>query len=234
MENLEEYKREFESALVSVRQKIENKKNPKLNPFNISLRLFNNITSSNKDDIKSNSDLIRKFHDFYGWMSKGTAKNIGLCAGTCFRTSDYVSLNPNLRSGKKNDREKEIGIHVEHTIPVKVLNKILITNINLNSKPKDIFNLLMDYSVCTAFTRLNEKSKIIKGLHSRHPDFDENGSIPNINEVRPFIRYSSDLEIYSVITKKNIDKNLSLKELNLISKNNEIYKWEFVEKNYKH
>ena len=108
------------------------------------------------------------------------------------------------------------------------------SNINLNSKPKDIFNLLMDYSICTGFTRLNEKSSIIKGYHSHHPNFDKDGTIPNTNDVIPFIRYSSNLEIYSVITGEKIDNMSSLKKLNLISKNNEIYKWEFVEKNYKH
>lgn len=237
MKHMEEYRKEFSESLERVRIKIEHKRKPKLNPYTISAEILQLIHSYkiNENEPKtlvSISDRIRKFHDFYGWMSKGEPRNIGQCSGTFFRSADYISINPKARSGKKLDRNSDFGIHVEHSIPVKTLRNMLIKNTDESSQPEDIFDLLITYSICTGFSRLNEKTNIIDGFSSIHPDFNEDGTAPEPINVKPFVRYNGEIEIFSMFTGEKVALSENLEQLNALTKTTEIFKWAFLKKHY--
>lgn len=241
MKYIVEYQDELQISIEKIRKKIELSKNKKLNPYTIShqiLDLILSIGTGNNDNDNDNdkliyiSDRIRKFHDFYGWMAKGKSINLGVCSGTFFRSKDYLSIPPKDRSGKKIDKHSNFGVHVEHSIPIKVLRNILVKNINANSKPEDVFTYLITYSICTGFSRVNERNGINYGFGSMHPDFNENGTPPRTEAVKPFIRYSNDVEIYSMLTGKKIEPTETLKNLTAETKKFDIFKWNFIQHHY--
>lgn len=237
MKHLAEYREEFNYSLKKIKTKIENTKNPKLNPYSISFQLAGLIaslkTNENKETLKYISDRIRKFHDFYGWMAKGESTNLGVCSGTFFRSSGYLSIPPKDRSGKQIDKYNEYGVHVEHSVPVKVLQNILIKNIDDDSKPEDVFKYIVKYSICTGFSRVNERNNINKGWGSMHPDFNKDGAAPNPDSVKPFARYSTDIQIYSMLTGNKVKLTDNLNTLNSSTKNIDIFNWDFIERHYK-
>jgi hypothetical protein len=239
MKYMDEYRDELHSSLVKIRTNIEHAKNPKLNPYTISHQLINLIESLSTNDSNSValvhiSDRIRKFHDFYGWMAKRRSANLGVCSGTFFRSSDYLKIAPKDRSGKRIDKDNEFGVHVEHSIPVKILRNMLIKNINSDSKPEDVFEYLVTYSLCTGFSRTNERNNINEGFGSAHPDFSKDGIAPSPESVKPFIRYSANIKIYSMITGSEVQLTDNLKALNLTTKNIDIFNWDFLERHYKY
>jgi hypothetical protein len=234
---ISEYSDEFHRTLNKICENIEKRKNPKLNPYTISHQIIDLVKGLETNEHKAKamvsiSDRIRKFHDFYGWMAKGTPAGLGVCSGTFYRSLDYLSIPPIDRSGKKIDKYNEFGVHVEHSIPVKVLRNLLISNIDAGSKPEEVFDYLVTYSLCTGFSRINERRSIKHGCGSTHLDFDESGAAPRPVSVKPFVRYNSDVEIYSILSGRKVELTENLHTLNFVMKNMDIFSWSFLERNY--
>ena len=173
-------------------------------------------------------DFIRKFHDFYGWMSKGNLMEVGLCSGAFYRTIEFINIDPTLRSGRKNDKKLEYGIHIEHTIPVASIRSVLFNNVNEQTSPKEIFHMILTYSVCTGFSRINERTIIIKGYNSKHPQISD-GKLLSPNEIKPFLRYNKDTVIYSILSGNTVSLDSDLVSINSHLKEYEIFNWEFLE-----
>lgn len=235
MNNLKEYRKELNSMIGQIEFRIKKSKKPTLNPYNISILLKELIlsykqTTSKKILIKI-SDRIRKFHDFYGWMSKGTIGDIGLCSGTFYRTAEYLYIDLDKRSGAKKDRNTEFGIHLEHSIPVSNISQILVNFIDNDTDPKDIFETIIKYSLCTGFSRTNEKKNIKKGLHKNHPEF-QNDLIPDPKKIQPFLRYETETVIYSMKNGKVVPLNSTLEKLNNHLKDYKIFDWNFIKLYY--
>jgi len=232
------YKNELKSSLQIIEEKIKTRQNPKLNPYNLSIQIFKLIKdykiSKNRTEIH---DRIRKFHDYYGWMAKGNTRQLGLCSGAFYRTFNFLSIKPEDRDGRKVAKHLPIGVHIEHSIPVKTIGDLLITEINNDSSAQDVFNIIISYSICTAFSRHDEDNSIRYKYNHEHPDIRienySSGNLPRLENIKPFSRYKSDLIIYSMQTGLIVDKNTSLKELQYSWINRNIFNWRFIEKNYK-
>ena len=126
---------------------------------------------------------IRQIHDFYGWMAKpGT---VGLCAGTIYRTELFTKIPLTERNGTKDKNKRTV--HIEHTVPIADLERILRANHARFHCAADLHKFLMRYSVCVAFSR---KEELLLGTArvptSRNDAFDGGGKLVH---SFPFRRY---------------------------------------------
>lgn len=219
-------------AIKIIEKRIIKNKRKSLNPYQISISIRNSIITQKRKLSKVSKDpipdFIRKFHDFYGWMSKGNLMEVGLCSGAFYRTIEFINIDPTLRSGRKNDKKLEYGIHIEHTIPVASIRSVLFNNVNEQTSPKEIFNMILAYSVCTGFSRINERTNIIKGYNSKHPQISD-GKLLSPNEIKPFLRYNKDTVIYSILSGNTVSLDSDLVSINSHLKEYEIFNWEFLE-----
>jgi len=123
------------------------------------------------------STWLRRFHDQLGYMAKGQLKDGGLCAGAIFRTQSFIETEG--RSGSR--KLKTQNVHIEHTIPVKVLRD-KIRECTFTSDTEALVWLLK-HSIATAF-QFDEK-ETLTGVSSSTAAFD-----PMSNEYqKPFLRY---------------------------------------------
>ncbi|HQW96947.1 MAG TPA: hypothetical protein PLU58_14155 [Saprospiraceae bacterium] len=219
-------------AIKIIEKRIIKNKRKSLNPYQISISIRNSIITQKRKLSKVSKDpipdFIRKFHDFYGWMSKGNLMEVGLCSGAFYRTIEFINIDPTLRSGRKNDKKLEYGIHIEHTIPVASIRSVLFNNVNEQTSPKEIFHMILTYSVCTGFSRINERTNIIKGYNSKHPQISD-GKLLSPNEIKPFLRYNKDTVIYSILSGNTVSLDSDLVSINSHLKEYEIFNWEFLE-----
>ncbi len=219
-------------AIKIIEKRIIKNKRKSPNPYQNSISIRNSIITQKRKLSKVSKDpipdFIRKFHDFYGWMSKGNLMEVGLCSGAFYRTIEFINIDPTLRSGRKNDKKLEYGIHIEHTIPVASIRSVLFNNVNEQTSPKEIFHMILTYSVCTGFSRINERTNIIKGYNSKHPQISD-GKLLSPNEIKPFLRYNKDTVIYSILSGNTVSLDSDLVSINSHLKEYEIFNWEFLE-----
>ena len=233
--NVDDLAKDYEYLLQAIKiieKRIIKNKRKSLNPYQISISIRNSIITQKRKLSKVSKDpipdFIRKFHDFYGWMSKGNLMEVGLCSGAFYRTIEFINIDPTLRSGRKNDKKLEYGIHIEHTIPVASIRSVLFNNVNEQTSPKEIFHMILTYSVCTGFSRINERTNIIKGYNSKHPQISD-GKLLSPNEIKPFLRYNKDTVIYSILSGNTVSLDSDLVSINSHLKEYEIFNWEFLE-----
>tara|TARA_Y100000385_G_C13069485_1_gene628323 strand:+ start:705 stop:1373 length:669 start_codon:yes stop_codon:yes gene_type:complete len=161
--------------------------------------------------------LIREIHNRYGWKAKDDLNELGLCSGAFFYTENFLKIAHGDRTGKIRDYNK-IKVHIEHTIPVHVIYQLLISQRSVLKSADDVIKFIFKYSVCTAFSEEERSTSVKKNFNSCHPDIFPGSSI-EIDKIRPFKRYSSDVKIYSVVTQGVIPPNITLKEIHQIHYN---------------
>jgi hypothetical protein len=69
---------------------------------------------------RNRTDNLRKFHDQLGWQAWGKLEKGGLCAGTIFRTRDFIQIKQAERCGSRNGQT----VHIEHTVPIEKLSEL--------------------------------------------------------------------------------------------------------------
>jgi len=124
---------------------------------------------------------IRRLHDFYGWMAKDGPG--GRCAGALYRTLDYLGLDPKQRDGSKGPGR---NVHIEHAVPVGVLEKILWHRKADFDRPAELHRFLVHHSVCVAFTHNEERAMRGQVAPATTDAFDSEG---NPVHNYPFRRY---------------------------------------------
>jgi hypothetical protein len=124
------------------------------------------------------SDNIRKFHDKLGFTAKSTVERGGLCAGAIYRSSNFIEISS--RSGARGRQ----NIHIEHTLPVRLLRNQLI-NISNWTYPR-LLVWLLENSVATAIT-IEESRLIDKTLRDHSEAFNRESD----SYLKPFVRYES-------------------------------------------
>ncbi len=86
---------------------------------------------------------VRHLHNRFGWQAGGTA----LCAGTLYRTEDFMNLPDAARCGTKAAGQT---IHVEHTVPVATLTGHIVAADR--ATPDDTVLWILTRSVVTGVT----------------------------------------------------------------------------------
>lgn len=181
----------------------ENKYPPKKSsPLRYGIYIWSRISSYSVNDwCDSNLGInhsIRQIHDYYGWMAKNGIK--GKCRGAIYRTKEFMKIKPCDRDGSKKETR---NIHIEHTVPVSVLQKFLNRPDASYQNPRSLHLDLIRHSVCVAMSHQEQISMRNVVANSSNPAFDENGSII---DDRPFLRYkplqkiNPDFKIINIIT----------------------------------
>lgn len=153
----------------------------------------------------SEGHAVRQIHDFYGWKAKGTTKERGLCSGSLYRTAGYMAHPPDVRAGQKGHNRT---VHIEHSVPVSVLLKLLKFHANDFETPADLHNFLILHSVATAFSA--EEEGHMKGVvvSSRNLAFQNTGERTGDH---PFLRYKPllgkeiNFRLYNIVTGEEIN-----------------------------
>jgi hypothetical protein len=139
-------------------------------------------------------DLLREFHNELGYK----ALNGGLCAGAIFRTQSFIDTRP--RIGSKHGQT----VHIEHTVPVCVLDSELKKLKFLDHSETLVW--VLKHSVATAF-RKSDEAKYLKGVRNTTNAFSPN---PN-EENKPFLRYkqlfADNGVVWNVFDREKIEPN---------------------------
>ncbi len=202
------------------------------NPVALSAKIFSIMNFFPKNEfIKISGGIIRGIHDFFGWKAKGGLNNRGLCSGAIYTSEQFKKVPNKIRSGKRRGG----NIHIEHTIPVKVLSSVLWESRKELRSSKDVFQKIMRFSVCTAVTR-EEEIKINKygsGGRKDHPSFmNDTNRILRDRDILPFIRYyETGTTVLNVITGEKINFcEFSIEDHTKLLKQNDIYSWDHIAK----
>jgi hypothetical protein len=183
---MNQHKEELTNTLLLISK--ENEYPPKKSsPLRHSIYIWGKISSCLVNDwCDSNSGInhsIRQIHDYYGWMAKDGIK--GKCRGTIYRTKEFIKINPWDRDGSKKESR---NIHIEHTVPVAVLQKFLKRPDASYKHPRSLHLDLIHHSVCVAMSHQEQLSMRNIVPNSSNTAFDKNGD-PIDN--RPFLRYKA-------------------------------------------
>lgn len=156
---------------------------------------------------------VREFHNVLGYKAKDSLAKGGVCSGTIYRTTEFINMPQSERTGTKNSGN---AVHIEHTIPVKILYTVLLEKVQSSNIDVDEFVwLLIKFSLTTAMLRseghtYNENNP--RGLVLPKHSHISNVFITNHEHYnRPFMRYtaqSSSPKIYNVLTNTQIDVNI--------------------------
>ena len=228
---LEQHRDELKKTISRIKQRIEQNRKPKLNPYSICVDILKQIKQLEKRKAHRTfiADKIRKLHDFYGWMSKGCIDDNGLCSGSIYRTEKYMQIPLNERTGKKTTTLGFQRVHIEHSVPInEIYNLLQFKKDQLNS-PKAVFDLIFENSVCTAFSNEEEKTGIRTGYSRKLVE----ASLINRDRIFPLKRYSENVKVINILTGSTVPHNTSLKTLTMDYKDIEIYDWNIIEDHYK-
>ena len=235
-ESLKTERENLLKAIDGIRSRITTRK-LKNNPYYLCDSIKKNILELNNNPQNSKTCKerigmsIRHFHDFYGWKSKDNENNFGLCSGSFYRTLGFIDIDPKTRSGKQSDKKTDFGVHIEHTIPVNVIRAILIKNVDETTSLQEIFEMILDYSVCTGVSRKDENEIINNGHARSHPQIMDGNPLPH-EEIKPFSRYKDGTIIYSILSGGTVPLDSNLKSINDHRSEYDIFKWEFINYNY--
>lgn len=135
-------------------------------------------------DVVDRGMAIRKFHDKLGFCAKGSVRTGGLCAGSIFRTSSFIGLAQEDRSGARATQT----VHIEHTVPAKVLARELEKQISTapDGSPDAGLAWLLKHSVTTAMKKGQDKD-YLRGVTRTTTAFDEGA----VGAGLPFMRYAT-------------------------------------------
>ena len=205
------HRNELITTLSGVLYDINNLRRERTSPPRYTSSILSDL-NGNAADNHAIGHSIRQIHDFYGWMAKKHKR--GLCAGTIYRTVKFMDIQE--RDGTKRPSR---NIHLEHTIPVAVLQKMLKFNKasfdtqNFDAQKK-LHHILMQYSICVAFHVDEQKwmgTNFAKVPAATNEAFNDGKKVGE----HPFRRYKNllnwcnekgqDFRIINVITGKQID-----------------------------
>jgi len=197
--------------VIKYAHRLSNEKSKKSFPSRHSPFIWSQITGGSVSDwCQSNQSIahsIRQIHDFYGWMARH-GKN-GLCAGTLYRTTNYLNIDMTSRDGSKRSSR---NIHIEHTVPVADLNRLLWQSSGKleSQSAENLHELLIKHSICVAFSKHEEAAIGAAGIpSSRNHAFNEDGT-PGKEYPYPFRRY---LPLVQELSKQGLDFNV----INIVS-----------------
>jgi len=168
--------------------------------------------------------LGRQADNYLGLMSKCNPKR-GNCAMTRFRSANMLMLNPDKRTGRKQATANRqgisssdyilYGIHIEHSIPHNLKLKILEAKYaaGIIKTYTDFTDMYTKLSVGVGMTRNEEKNGIQSGYASKHPDITGDLAELDIDNIRPFARYTDNIVIYDMSTGKPVSNTITLAQL---------------------
>lgn len=206
---IEEHHRELIEVLEQVKRDVEGENRPKSFPTHLSPWIFKHLRGE-VQDAKKIRQAIRHVHDFYGWMARTGSKRgkRSNCAGALYRTHGFLSI-------KRRDgtRRKKINntrnIHIEHTVPVKVLKAALMAKLSQFSTVEKLHRFLIERSICVAFSHEEECLLRDVGIHpSKNPAFDQDGrQLHNFpfQRYRPLKKHRKRFGVVNVVDGKEID-----------------------------
>ncbi len=148
---------------------------------------------------------FRRCHDRLGWKSKDDLRLGGICAGTIYRTDSFMKGPLCKRTGKKTGQT----VHIEHTVPVKVLESKWSEFRNdrpiTEADQKVAYAWLLTHSVTTAFAKGQEAQ--LTPVKDTTAAFDKKSDDFGL----PFRRYKAlsnpqDI-VWNVLSKQCIDFN---------------------------
>lgn len=151
---------------------------------------------------------IRQVHDFYGWMAKHGPN--GTCAGTLYRTHEFMRIERAKRNGTKQEDRR--NVHIEHTVPVASLILALRNERKKFTNPIALHRFLMGHSVCVAFSYDEERALGSAGVAASTNDvFDSAGKRVHDHPMKRYAplrahgRWKKDFHIVNVVTGETID-----------------------------
>lgn len=163
-------------------------------------RIINDVLSGQRI-----SHRLRVFHDILGYKAKDTAEKGGLCVGCVYQSKGFQQIPFEQRSGRKVSQT----VHVEHTLPIRVLEKCIgmfytkhIAERDLELIDQDLWNqtwlywFLFKYSVTTAMTpdegHEYPRGLVRHGLGRNSHALDQNHMYFN----QPMLRYEQRTQIF--------------------------------------
>jgi hypothetical protein len=159
---------------------------------------------------KEDRQLFRKLHDYYGWMAKNANCKRGGCAGTLYRSSEYMKLLREKRIGDKVGQ----NVHIEHVIPNHYIPRLIWGQKQFLNDLESVFDFFLKISVCAAVDQENERGLIDKrrdingsriNCREEHPGIKLDGDSAYLTNDQPFSRYiGSGVHIYTMSTGKEI------------------------------
>lgn len=152
----------------------------------------------------------------------------GLCAGAFYRSIEYLNIKPNERTGKKKFDQQFKRVHIEHSVPISEIYSLLIKRQQELESPKDIFSLIINYSICTGFSQNDERNGIRKGFSRKLTT----SNLSNRSSIMPFQRYNENVEIRNILDGSIASHNQPLNKLTNVYHGLKIFDWEFIEEHY--
>ena len=153
-------------------------------------------------------DIFRRLHDHYGWKAKDAHKDRGGCAGSLYRSSEYMKIDK--RIGSRNGQ----NVHIEHVVPIKHIPRLIWGHKQFLNDCESIFDFVLKISVCAAVGQENERRSIDKpraingsiiNCREEHPGIQREGDAAYLTNDQPFSRYiGSGVHIYTMSTGKEI------------------------------
>jgi hypothetical protein len=143
---------------------------------------------------------LRKFHDKLGWQAWGKLEKGGLCAGTIYRTREFMQIQQARRRGSRNGQT----VHIEHTVPICVLRDQWIS-VRESRDPMNFdfaWAWLLKHSVTTAMS-YPENRQVKDSTSSCFSSASD-------SYRRPFRRYSdaplaAGMQVWNVFDRSPID-----------------------------
>lgn len=209
---LDAHKRELQRVLTGIRDDADGPAK-KRHPSRYSPAVWSAITGKRVADWCSIGQhpighCIRQIHDYYGWMAKGGKH--GGCAGALYRSVEFMRLAPGARDGTRSPSR---NLHIEHLVPVAVLERMLRHKRLELKSPFELHSMLLGNSICVALT-YQEQLNLDRAGVAR---FDNEAFDPDGRRVgyHPFCRYrpllshskaiGHDFRIYNLVTGLEVD-----------------------------
>ena len=153
-------------------------------------------------------DIFRRLHDYYGWKAKDAHKDRGGCAGSLYRSSEYMKIDK--RIGSRNGQ----NVHIEHVVPINLIPHLIWGHKQFLNDCESIFDFVLKISVCAAVDQKKERLSIdetreifgsIINCRKDHPGIKRKGDAAIFTNELPFSRYiNSGVHIYNMSTGKEI------------------------------
>lgn len=183
--------------------------------FNKLESLANTVLKRFKEhaDDKIKGHYIRQFHNALGYRAYGSLDEGGVCKGCLYRTESFIKIAQESRTGKKKYSANFTKVHIEHTIPVAVLTKMIDSFDVPRLQATSLMTFLLENSVVTAMldsegrtstSKLQSNGLVLNGYSKKSGVFTQNH--PHFD--LPFMRYtgsSNHPKIYNVLTSEEID-----------------------------
>ena len=148
---------------------------------------------------------FRHWHNRFGWKAGDALPNRGLCSGAIYRTERFMVLDQAARNGAAANQT----VHIEHTIPVSVLDHKwrLVRQANgwAATSLEGTYAWMLVHSVTTAFHTDEEAG--LTGVQRANPAMDDGSPVFG----KPFLRYAGHAgvrdAVWNVFTGKRVDLN---------------------------